>query len=347
MGECGIIIIRISKVVVNFKIMKNLCILLALLCIPFLLMTGCAPAAPYREDFFAMDTYMTITVYGKQAEQAADACITEIRRLDAMFDKNEPAGEIYRLNHAGGQALVVPPEVLELLEISQTCAQQTGGKFDPTIEPVSSLWDIHSGQGHVPSQEELEAALQKVGWDKLVLTQSTAQLLDGAQLDLGGIAKGYAADRAVAILREYGVERAILSLGGNVYVLGQRDEKTPWKVGIQDPDDKTRTRGTLSVRDCSVVTSGDYERYFEQDGVRYHHIFDPASGFPGNTGVRSVTVVCDSSTRADAYSTALFLMGPEQGLEFYRTQGGFEAVFLLSDGTALCTDGIASAFSLS
>lgn len=332
----------------NKTAMKKKKILLFLfLCIFSLLNFSCASAGtPYQEDFFAMDTYMTVKVYGKNAERAADACISEIRRLDSLLDKNEETSEIYRLNHAQGEAVELQPEVLELLRLSLLYAQQTDGRFDPTVEPVSGLWNIHAGTGHVPLESELSSALKKVGYDKLVVTETTAQLLDEAQIDLGGIAKGYAADRAIEILREYGIERAVISLGGNVYVLGQRDRANPWKVGIQDPDDKTKTHGTLAVSDCSIVTSGDYERYFEQDGVRYHHIFDPSTGLPGNTGVRSVTVVCKSSTKADAYSTALFLMGPEQGMEFYRAQGGFEAVFLLADGTTLCTDGIASSFSL-
>lgn len=310
-------------------------------CIILLLISGCQlSSVPYQKDFFAMDTYMSVLVYGNNAEQAADACVTEIQRLDTLLDKNDPKSDIFRLNHAQGAMIPIEPETEDLLSLARTYAKQTSGKFDPTINAVSELWAIGSERERVPSGAELSQALRKVGYENLVLSQGQAQLKDGATVDLGGIAKGYAADRAVQILREYGIEHAVLSLGGNVYVLGSAPNGQPWNIGIQDPDDKQDIIATLSLSNCSAVTSGDYERYFEQDGIRYHHIFDPKTGYPGNSGVRSVTIICESSTQADAYSTALFLMGMERGMEFYHQQGGFEAVFVLEDGSVQCTDGI-------
>ncbi|HJB27092.1 MAG TPA: FAD:protein FMN transferase [Firmicutes bacterium] len=310
-------------------------------CIILLLISGCQlSSVPYQKDFFAMDTYMSVLVYGNNAEQAADACVTEIQRLDTLLDKNDPKSDIFRLNHAQGAMIPIEPETEDLLSLARTYAKQTSGKFDPTINAVSELWAIGSERERVPPGAELSQALRKVGYENLVLSRGQAQLKDGATVDLGGIAKGYAADRAVQILREYGIEHAVLSLGGNVYVLGSAPNGQPWNIGIQDPDDKQDIIATLSLSNCSAVTSGDYERYFEQDGIRYHHIFDPKTGYPGNSGVRSVTIICESSTQADAYSTALFLMGMEQGIEFYHQQGGFEAVFVLEDGSVQCTDGI-------
>lgn len=310
-------------------------------CIILLLISGCQlSSVPYQKDFFAMDTYMSVLVYGNNAEQAADACVTEIQRLDTLLDKNDPKSDIFRLNHAQGAMIPIEPETEDLLSLARTYAKQTSGKFDPTINAVSELWAIGSERERVPPGAELSQALRKVGYENLVLSRGQAQLKDGATVDLGGIAKGYAADRAVQILREYGIEHAVLSLGGNVYVLGSAPNGQPWNIGIQDPDDKQDIIATLSLSNCSAVTSGDYERYFEQDGIRYHHIFDPKTGYPGNSGVRSVTIICESSTQADAYSTALFLMGMERGMEFYHQQGGFEAVFVLEDGSVQCTDGI-------
>lgn len=310
-------------------------------CIILLLISGCQlSSVPYQKDFFAMDTYMSVLVYGNNAEQAADACVTEIQRLDTLLDKNDPKSDIFRLNHAQGAMIPIEPETEDLLSLARTYAKQTSGKFDPTINAVSELWAIGSERERVPPGAELSQALRKVGYKNLVLSRGQAQLKDGATVDLGGIAKGYAADRAVQILREYGIEHAVLSLGGNVYVLGSAPNGQPWNIGIQDPDDKQDIIATLSLSNCSAVTSGDYERYFEQDGIRYHHIFDPKTGYPGNSGVRSVTIICESSTQADAYSTALFLMGMERGMEFYHQQGGFEAVFVLEDGSVQCTDGI-------
>ncbi len=316
-------------------------------CLFLLLIGGCSfPASPYQKDFFAMDTYMSITVFGKGAEQVAEACITEIHELDALLDKNDPASDIYRLNHAQGDPVSVDPRTFELLATASEYAKLTEGAFDPTIGAVSELWGIHDGEGHIPTDRELSEALAKVGYEKLSLSEGKASLKDGATIDLGGIAKGYAADRAADILQQAGIERAVLSLGGNVYVLGKMENGQPWKVGIQNPDDKQRVAATLLLEDCSAVTSGDYERYFEQDGIRYHHILNPKTGYPGSAGLRSVTVLCESSTKADAYSTALFLMGAEQGMDFYREHGGFEAVFLLTDGSIRCTDGAEALLSL-
>lgn len=292
-----------------------------------------------------MDTYMSISVYGKNAKDAANACISEIQRLDRLLDKNDPESDIYRLNHAQGVPTSSDSETWELLSLAYTYAQQTGGAFDPTINAVSELWGIGSDQERVPSAEELSNALKQVGYEKLILSDGKAQLKDGATIDLGGIAKGYAADRAITILKQYGIERAVLSLGGNVYVLGNAKNGQPWKVGIQDPDHSQEIVATLSLTNCSAVTSGDYERYFEQNGVRYHHLLDPQTGYPSNQGVRSVTVLCESSTRADAYSTALFVMGAEKGLSFCQEQG-IDAVFVLADGSIRYTDGLKDSLSI-
>lgn len=315
-------------------------------CLFLLLMSGCGcDSKPYQQDFFSMDTYMSISVYGKNAKDAADACISEIQRLDQLLDKNDPESDIYRMNHAQGAATSLNSETWELLSLAYIYAQQTGGTFDPTINAISELWGIGSDQERVPSAEELSNALKQVGYQKLLLSDGKAQLTDGATIDLGGIAKGYAADRAITILKQYGIERAVLSLGGNVYVLGNAQNGQPWKVGIQDPDHSQEIVATLSLSNCSAVTSGDYERYFEQNGVRYHHLWDPQTGYPSNQGVRSVTVLCESSTQADAYSTALFVMGAERGLSFCQEQG-IDAVFVLADGSIRYTEGLKDSLSI-
>lgn len=315
-------------------------------CLFLLLMSGCGfDSKSYQQDFFSMDTYMSISVYGKNAKDAADACISEIQRLDQLLDKNDSESDIYRLNHAQGAAISLNSETWELLSLAYTYAQQTGGTFDPTINAISELWGIGSDQERVPSAEELSNALKQVGYRKLLLSDGKAQLTDGATIDLGGIAKGYAADRAITILKQYGIERAVLSLGGNVYVLGNAQNGQPWKVGIQDPDHSQEIVATLSLSNCSAVTSGDYERYFEQNGVRYHHLLDPQTGYPSDQGIRSVTVLCESSTQADAYSTALFVMGSEKGLSFCQEQG-IDAVFVLADGSIRYTEGLKDSLSI-
>ncbi len=282
--------------------------------LPLLLLCGCV-SRQYSTDIFAMDTFMTLTVAGDRAQGLIAQCEQEINSLEQALSRTREDSEIWALNHAEGAAVEVPA-ARELLLSAIQYAELTGGLYDPTVEPLSELWNIGKEEAGVPAQTEIDAALKTVGFGNLVQSgeEDTFGLSNGAQLDLGGIAKGYAADRCAAILQEAGAS-GLLMLGGNIYAVGTNSGKN-WVIGIADPANPSDYIATVEVQDLSVVTSGDYERYFEQDGKRYHHIFDPRTGYPAESGLHSVTVIDENSTRADALTTALFVMGLEEGMAF-------------------------------
>ena len=308
-----------------------------------LLCTGCGQQWEYETDFFAMNTYMTIRAYGKQAEEAATKAEQSVFALENLISRTRENTDIARLNAAGGAEIEVSPETFELLR--QTKELSIPGVFDPTVAVVGDLWGINTDEEHVPSQGEIDEALATVSVDNLVLSgNNRVQLLNGAQLDLGGIGKGIAADRCAKILRDKGITSAMIVLGGNIYALGEKPDGDAWTIGIADPDGNASYIATLAVRDASVVTTGDYSRYFIQDGVRYHHVFDPTIGAPAHSGLRSVTVVNNNSTLADARSTTLFVLGLEKGLQ-YCEENNLQAVFITEAKEIYVTEGLRDCFT--
>lgn len=319
-------------------------------------LSGCAsqPAA-YTNDFFAMDTFMSVTLYGSTPDgrpaddgtlsDMAESISRTVNRLDAALSRTQTAGDLYRLNHADGAVTEVSAETYEAVRQAVAYAEQTGGAFDPTMAPVTDLWQIGTDQARVPAQAELDEALTHVGYQNVkLLGENRIQLLNGAQIDLGGIGKGFAGDAVCALLQgETGAAswQALAALGGNIVLYGGNPARKDgsWVIGVADPDQTADSLVTLARADGSVVTSGDYERFFEQDGKRYHHIFDPATGYPADTGLRSVTVIDESSTRADAMTTALFVMGLEKGMAFCREQG-IAAVFITADKQVVCSPAV-------
>lgn len=270
-----------------------------------LLLCGCGePNA--TQTIFAMDTVMTFQVWGKDAPQAVQRISHTISDLESRY------------NRAGLARGAADPAVLqEALDLSR----RTGGAFDPQLGSVTALWNFTAEDPKIPTAEQIRDALQEKTWD------------------LGGALKGYAGQKCVDILKEMQIDRAILNLGGNVQTYGQKKDETPWQVGIQSPQGGNPV-GILAVEGtASVVTSGDYQRFFEVDGVRYHHILDPKTGYPARSGLRSVTVICRDGMTADCLSTALFVMGLEQGSAFWRESQDFEAVFLTEDGKIYATQG--------
>ena len=327
-----------------------------------LLLTGCGgPVDPDTAQesiqVLAMDTAMLITTYGERSPAAAYACEDVIRDLEAKLSRTLEDSEVFRLN-AAGTLEDSEAELRTILSQAGYYCQETGGAFDVTVAPVVSAWGFAGGDEYrVPSQEELDRLLELVDGSAVKVNGQTVALGPGQSIDLGAIAKGCAADRILEVLQEYEVPRANISLGGNVLVWGDRPDGTPWRVGIQDParpEDQNAFAGVLALTDAFAVTSGGYQRYFEQDGTRYHHIIDPATGYPADSGLASVTVVapagpdaCWNGTMCDAFSTALFVMGEEKTLDFRRHWSGppFELVLVTEDGRVLVTDGLADRFT--
>ena len=319
---------------------RLLCLLLALCMV--LPLTACGGEQPESVQLFAMDTVMDLTAYGENAAAALTDASREINRLERLLSRTIDTSEISQIN-AGG-AVTVSEETASLLAQAQTYTAATDGAFDITIAPLVSLWGITTDSPHIPTQQEIDVLLPLVGPEHLHLSGDTVTLDDGCAIDLGGIAKGYASDRVAAIFARHGITSGTISLGGNVYVCGAKPNGQPWVVAIQDP----RSDGyavTVALTDSFAVTSGGYQRYFEQDGVRYHHILDPKTGHPAASGLQSVSVVSQDDTLADALSTALFVMGLDAGAALYRAGDlAFEAVFMTDDGSVWITPGLAGQY---
>lgn len=312
-----------------------------------LLCTGCTASRRQSAsvDFFAMDTAMTVLAYGPGAKQAAVAAETAVEQLDQLLSISNPSSDVCRFNETGRAAL--DPQTETIVRSALELYESTGGAFDITIAPVEEAWGFYSEEQAVPSEKTLQERLALVGSDALSLEGSTLQAgRPGVKMDLGGIAKGYASDVASETLAQSGISSAVISLGGNVCVLGKNPDGSDWKVAITDPFDASAYLGILSCHDTSVVTSGSYIRYFEQDGISYHHILDPATGYPAASGLVSVSIVCPSGLKADGLSTALFIMGLEQGHAYWQKHSDeFDAIFVLQDGRVYITSGLRDTFT--
>ena len=305
-----------------------------------LCLTGCgAQPEPEQLSLFAMDTYMSLAAYGDGASEALAACGQELNRLDASLSRTREGSEIDTLNRQGSAD--VSRETADLIADAVALSRTTGGAFDPTVAPLVTLWGITTDSPQVPRQEQIDALLPLVGVDHVTADGTHITLDPGCAMDLGGIAKGYASDRLADIFARYGGDSALVSLGGNVYARGTKPGGAAWSVAVQHPE-QDGYAAMLSLTDAFAVTSGGYQRYFTgPDGTVYQHILDPKTGWPVQGDLLSVTIVADNGTMADAYSTALYVMGRETAQDFWRQNGGFDMVLITKDGQVLYTPGLA------
>lgn len=324
---------------------KKIWIILAL-CI---FLTGCSSKSELAEaesTFFAMNTYMTFTAYGEQAETALDEAEQLIQRMESLWSVTGEESEIYRANHSGGNAVSVSEETAELISFALEMAQRTGGSLDPTIYPVLTAWGFTTDSKQIPSEGQIEELLSHVGYDRILLDGDTLTVPNGMQLDLGAVGKGYTADLVTEVLKDYGVEHAMISLGGNIQALGTRPDGSDWRIGIRAPWEEGNL-GVLTVSDAAVVTSGGYENYFEgEDGKLYWHILNPATGYPSDSGLQSVTIIGQEGKLCDALSTALFVMGAEQAETYWRENGEFDMLLVTDKNEIILTEGVADDFTL-
>ena len=316
------------------------------LIIPFLalfFLTSCSQK-PVQQQFFAMDTVMSITAYGADADDAVSAAVSKINSLEATLSRTREGSEISTLNATG--TAHISPETAQILSMALEWNRKTSGAFDVTVAPVVKAWGFGgSGEHKIPTEDELTELLRLVDSRAVTMESGTASLtMPGMEVDLGGIAKGYAGGQAEQVLREHGVEHALLDLGHNITVIGTKPDGTLWRVAVQDPADSDGVLGVLSLADTSAVTSGGYQRYFQQDGETYHHIIDPRTGYPADSGLVSTTVICSDPGLADLLSTATFVLGAEDALTLWRTQGGFDLILVTDDGTVMVTEGLSDCF---
>ena len=299
-----------------------------------------------QKQLFAMDTYMEFTAYGKNSEKAVDAAIEEVQKLDAMLSAENSKSEVYALNEQGN--LQATDDLAELILRGKEIYQETDGLFDDTIYPVMKLWGFPTGNYHVPTAAEVQKKLALVDGNKVEIqtrdsdekgrdSKEKANFVTlGAdqEIDFGGIAKGYTGQKLAELFQEYGVSSALVSLGGNIQAIGTKPDGSSWKVGIRDPKGGQQDYiGVLSVENQAVITSGGYERYFEEDGKTYIHIINPRTGYPADGDLLSVTIVSRDGTLADGMSTALYIMGYEKACQFWRQRREeFNVILVTDDG---------------
>lgn len=311
-----------------------------------LFLTGCSAESspePVQGTFFAMDTMMDFTIYGESG--LIDQSESLIASLESLVSVTDTGSELYAINQTGSGTLT--GKASSLMEQALEICRRTDGALDLSIYPIVRAWGFTTGSYQVPDEAEIQALLPLVDYRKIQYDAATGTvtLPEGMEIDLGSVAKGYAGQLAAQMLREHGVQSALLNLGGNVQTVGTKPDGSPWQIGIKDPQGEDAMM-VLSVEDQAVVTSGGYERYFEQDGQTYWHIMDPSTGHPADSGLISVTIVGDEGVVCDGLSTALFVMGLEKAADLWAQSGDFEAVFVTASGEVYITEGLRDRFAL-
>lgn len=331
----------------NFKLILLLAVSLSLI------LTSCESIQTNpveSQDFNIMGTIILQKIYGKNAEQADKEVITRCKEIEKSMTINAAGSEIDTLNEAAGKkAVKVSADSLNLMHTAKKYSELSTGAFDITVGPLVKAWGIFTDHHRIPDQKEINGLLGLVDDRSLTLDNKamTAKLEKQGQIvDLGGIAKGYAGDEAIKIYKKYGIKSAYVNLGGNVVVIGHKPDDSPWKIGVQNPRDVNgKYIGILQVSDKAVVSSGDYERFFIENDKRYHHIIDPKTGYPADSGLMGTTIIADKSTDADALSTSVFVLGLEKGMKLIESLDGVEAVFITSDKKVYTTKGLKGVFT--
>jgi thiamine biosynthesis lipoprotein len=319
---------------------KKLTVLFSLCC---LLAVSCTQQETSRADF-ALGTVCSVTLFEEGQKNIYDEIFSRIREIEKLMSVNIADSDVSRINAAAGiEPVQVQEDTFKVIERAVYFAELSGGAFDPAIGPLVSLWDI-SGKPRVPSNEEIDSVLPLVNWRNIELyarLKTVYLTQQGMALDLGGIAKGYAADETAKIIKSHNIQRAKIDFGGNIIMIGVRHDNTPWKVGIQEPGENRGTIiGVLQVPEKTIVTSGVYERNFEKNGVFYHHLLSVTDGYPVKNGLLSVTIIADVSMDADALSTAVFVLGYEKGLPLLNDYKEAQAVFVFDDKNTIATPGV-------
>lgn len=332
---------------------NRILILLSFVIVSFYL-SGCSKSNAsddyVEKESFQMGTVISQRIYGSNAEVSANKIIQRLNSLEENMSVNIKTSTVSQINSHSGQPQVthINNDIYNIITEADKFSKLSNGAFDITIGPLVKEWGVFTDHPHVPSQSRINTLLKLVNYKSVDLSQDkmTFRLpLKGQMIDFGAIAKGYAADEAVKICRRDGIKSAYINLGGNVYVVGNKPDNTPWRIGIQNPRAADgKYIGILSISDKTVVTSGDYERFFMKDGIRYHHIIDPRTGCPSNSDLISSTIVTNSSISADALSTATFIMGLKKSKELLKKLHGVDAIFITKDKKVYITENLKKDF---
>lgn len=311
------------------------------------ILTGCTKnIEPISRTGFYFDTVIQVTLYDTEDTAILDGCFALAEKYENLFSATKEGSDVWNINHGNGKTVTVSEETVSLLVAATDYANTTEGVIDPTIHPVSSLWNFGSdSEPHVPEDAAIQEALSHVSYENIRFGTTPSDESEGsvyhtvtltdpeAAVDLGFIAKGYIADKMKEYLLSQGVKSACISLGGNVLAVGEKPDGSPFRIGIQEPFAETgKSLDTIEIRDTSVVTSGIYERCFDEDGVLYHHVLDTATGYPVDNELAGVTIICPSSAKADALSTACLCLGLEEGRKYLDAEKDVAYLLVTRDG---------------
>ena len=302
---------------------------------------------PASKEFFAMDTYMEVDAYGDNGEKAVAKAEKEVNKLDSILSTGKSTSEISKLNKNKKQ--VVSADTMSLIKESVKISKATNSSFNPTIYPLMELWGFTTKNYYVPKDNEIKPLLNHMDIDNIKIDESKNEVSFKdikMKIDLGAIAKGYTSSKIIDIFKDNNIKSGMVTLGGNVQVLGKKPDGSLWKVGIQNPIGEDEYLGVLQTSNKAVITSGGYERNFTKNGKTYHHILDPSNGYPANNGLTSVTIISSDGTLADALSTSLFVMGKDKAIDFYKKSNyNFDFILYTSDNKLIISDGIEDIFS--
>jgi thiamine biosynthesis lipoprotein len=327
-----------------------------------LVILGCSGCSLHPEQSFdksgiAMDTTVSLRAAGPEAKEAVTEGFERINELDKLASSQNPDSDVSRINQSAGKEYVqVDPAVYEMIEFSQAYSAKTDGMWDISVGVITNLWDIGNDDQHVPSKEEIDATLTKVNYKDILLRPEDHSVMlakEGMAIDLGGIAKGYAVDEIRKIYDKHHIQSGLINMGASsMYAVGKTGKGRPWNIGMKHPrsDKDGDYLGVIAVEDQAVSTSGDYERYFIQDGVRYHHIFNSHTGYPADSGVMSDSIVIDGAVEhcgmlSDMMTTIIFIAGPQQGMALAEQIPGVECEITGTDGTVYMTQRFKDHFS--
>lgn len=291
---------------------------------------------------FYFDTVIKITLYDSDDADYLDGCFALADKYENLLSATIETSDVSKINAANGSPVTVSPETAELIREGIDYGTLSNGQFDITIGKLSSLWDFSENPGIVPDADAITSAVSTINYQNITVSGNTVTLNDSdAAIDLGGIAKGFIADKMKAYLNENGITSGIINLGGNVLIIGPKEDGSDYRIGIQKPFSDTGTAlATVSIPDGTVVSSGVYERYFKKDGVLYHHLLNPKTGYPYENDLTGVTIICSRSVDGDGLSTTCFSLGLEDGIKLIESLPNTEAIFITSDGELHTSSGI-------
>jgi hypothetical protein len=314
-----------------------------------LFVTGCESVneeEKYSTGIFAMNTYITIDLYGENSKIAAEKISKKINDLESKWSTTLNTSEIYKINNAKGKSVKVSNETKDIISYSLDIADKTDGALNPAIYPLVKEWGFTTGNYKIPTQDDINNYLKNVDFRNITLQKNDVRINENMELDLGAVGKGYTGDVVSEIAKNNGISCGLINLGGNVQAIGSKPDGSKWKLGLQNPFGDNNI-GILKIADCVVVTSGNYEKYFiGEDGKRYCHIINPKSGYPVDNGLVSVTIVGKEGKKCDALSTALFVMGKEKAIEYWKENKDFELILITDDREIYITSDLKDSFSV-